>query len=174
MGALASLCSAAQHRTQLAVLACNILWRVSETLLVALCCAVVCSDVLCSHMTPLLCLYPPTRAPVPQLISEFQAFKHMECIAPGTIQKASSPLEVTLSVQPTLVLQNALPYEMRVLLWQHLPVAPVDSGALPSTSLDGLLAARLSPVSLLGQQQHQCLCSQLVPSSRATARARSA
>lgn len=62
----------------------------------------------------------------------------MECLAPGTIQKASAPLEVTLSVQPTLVLQNALPYEMRVLLWQHLPSsgdaglgAPLMSGTLP-------------------------------------------
>ena len=40
-----------------------------------------------------------------QPVSEFQAFKHMECLTPGTIQKASTPLEVTLSVQPTLQLQ---------------------------------------------------------------------
>lgn len=77
----------------------------------------------------------PAPAPV-QLVSEFQAFKHMECLAPGTIARASSPLEVTLSIQPTLVLQNALPYEMRVLLWQHLPTtAAADSGVpLPTTS----------------------------------------
>lgn len=53
----------------------------------------------------------------------------MECLAPGTIQRASSPLEVTLSVQPTLVLQNALPYDMRVLLWQHMPAPPAGEGA---------------------------------------------
>ena len=48
------------------------------------------------HPTPSICHQP---------VSEFQAFKHMECLAPGTIQKASAPLEVTLSVQPTLQLQ---------------------------------------------------------------------
>ncbi|KAL6785838.1 hypothetical protein ACKKBG_A00370 [Auxenochlorella protothecoides x Auxenochlorella symbiontica] len=53
-----------------------------------------------------------------RLVSEFQAFKHMECTAPGMIQRASSPLEITLCVKPPLLLRNALPYEMRVLLWQ--------------------------------------------------------
>ena len=56
----------------------------------------------------------------------------MECLVPGTVQRAGSPLEVTLSVQPTLVLQNALPYEMRVLLWQHLPSA--TAAAEPQTT----------------------------------------
>jgi hypothetical protein len=54
-------------------------------------------------------------------MSEFQAFKHMECIIPGMLQRASDPLEVQLRIQPTMVLLNALPYEMRVLLWQVLP-----------------------------------------------------
>eukprot|EP00887_Chlorella_sp_A99_P007742 scaffold20.g7742.t1 len=71
---------------------------------------------------PLPC--PPLASLPVALVSEFQAFKHMECLAPGTIQKASEPLEVTLSIQPTLVLQNALPYEMRVLLWQVNPAPP--------------------------------------------------
>lgn len=60
----------------------------------------------------------PRPSPQPQLVSEFQAFKHMECTAPGMIQRASSPLEITLCVKPPLLLRNALPYEMRVLLWQ--------------------------------------------------------
>lgn len=78
----------------------------------------------------------------------------MECLAPGTIQKASSPLEVTLSVQPTLVVQNALPFEMRVLLWQHLPATaggggPGEGGTPLPTSTGGEpsgLGPRLSPV----------------------------
>ena len=83
-------------------------------------------------------------------MSEFQAFKHMECVAPGTIQKATEPLEVTLSIQPTLVLQNALPYEMRVLLWQ---VAP-ESGASKAAAAGGdrgasLLSPRVSLVRAL-------------------------
>ena len=57
--------------------------------------------------------------------SEFQAFKHMECIS-GSIQRATSPIEVYLSIQPTIIIANALPYEMRVLLWQ-VPVS--DAGA---------------------------------------------
>ena len=61
----------------------------------------------------------------------------MECLAPGAIQRASSPLEVTLSVQPTLVLQNALPYDMRVLLWQHLPPPPVGDAAGPLPAASG-------------------------------------
>jgi hypothetical protein len=81
-------------------------------------------------------------------VSEFQAFKHMECVARGTIQRASSPLEVTLSVQPTLVLHNALPYEMRVLLWQHLPPNAPDAGLPPATATAAdPLSPRLSPVS---------------------------
>ena len=111
---------------------------------------------------PLLLMYPPPSPSLPfwltppfspQLVSEFQAFKHMECLAPGTIQKAASPLEVTLSIQPTLVLQNALPYEMRVLLWQHLP-SEAGSGrgagdasmAPPTVSGFEAMPPQLSPV----------------------------
>lgn len=84
----------------------------------------------------------------------------MECLAPGTIQKAGSPLEVTLSIQPTLVVQNALPYEMRVLLWQHLP-APVslaDAGApLPTASGGVEPLSRLSPVGA-ARRGLSCVC----------------
>lgn len=93
----------------------------------------------------------PPLPPPPQLVSEFQAFKHMECLAPGTIQKASAPLEVTLCVQPTLMLQNALPYEMRVLLWQHLPSSGGDAGLgapLASTMLPP--QGHVSPVGACG------------------------
>lgn len=94
---------------------------------------------------------PAPPPPPPQLVSEFQAFKHMECLAPGTIQKASAPLEVTLCVQPTLMLQNALPYEMRVLLWQHLPSSGGDAGLgapLASTMLPP--QGHVSPVGACG------------------------
>lgn len=68
----------------------------------------------------------------------------MECLAPGTIQRASSPLEVTLSVQPTLVLQNALPYDMRVLLWQHMPAPPMGEGAGGPAEPPGARASMVS------------------------------
>lgn len=80
---------------------------------------------------------PSSTLPCLQLLSEFQAFKHMECLAPGAIQRASSPLEVTLSVQPTLVLQNALPYDMRILLWQHMPAPPAADAAGPQPAASG-------------------------------------
>ena len=50
--------------------------------------------------------------------SEFQAFKHIEVLASGELMRASTPLEATLSVQPTLLLRNALPYTMDVVIWQ--------------------------------------------------------
>lgn len=53
-----------------------------------------------------------------RVLSEFQTFKHMEAIAPGTLQRVKTPLEVTISIQPTMVFSNALPYDMNVLLWQ--------------------------------------------------------
>lgn len=53
-----------------------------------------------------------------RVLSEFQTFKHMEVVAPGTLQRVSMPLEVTISIQPTMIFTNALPYDMNVLLWQ--------------------------------------------------------
>lgn len=52
-----------------------------------------------------------------QVNSEFQAFKHIEMVAPGELMKASEPLEATLAVHPTLVLTNALPYSIEITVW---------------------------------------------------------
>jgi len=73
-------------------------------------------------------LHVAMEATPSRIVSEFQAFKHMECITPGTIQRATTPLEVTISIQPTMVIANALPYEMRVLLWQMPPPETPASG----------------------------------------------
>jgi len=73
-------------------------------------------------------LHMAMEATPSRVLSEFQAFKHMECVVVGTIQRAATPLEVTLSIQPTMVISNALPYEMRVLLWQ---VAPPETSSTP-------------------------------------------
>ena len=51
-----------------------------------------------------------------QVNSEFQAFKHIESVGKGELMKATRPLEVTLAVYPTLVLTNALPYD--IVVWQ--------------------------------------------------------
>lgn len=56
-----------------------------------------------------------------QVNSEFQAFKHIEMIAPGEFTKATESLEATLAVHPTLVLTNALPYVIDVIVWQVSP-----------------------------------------------------
>ena len=53
-----------------------------------------------------------------QVNSEFQAFKHIESVGKGELMKATRPLEVTLAVYPTLVLTNALPYDMDIVVWQ--------------------------------------------------------
>lgn len=53
--------------------------------------------------------------------SEFQAFKHIEVQTPGELQRASEPLEATLSIHPTLIITNALPYYMEVIVWQVGP-----------------------------------------------------
>ena len=53
-----------------------------------------------------------------QVNSEFQAFKHIEMLAPGEFTRATESLEATLAVHPTLVLTNALPYVMDVIVWQ--------------------------------------------------------
>ena len=58
---------------------------------------------------------------VVQVNSEFQAFKHIEVLASGELMRASTPLEATLSIQPTLLLRNALPYTMDVVIWQVCP-----------------------------------------------------
>lgn len=86
---------------------------------------------------------PSPAPPRPQLVSEFQSFKHMECVAPGRIERASDPLEVTLSIQPTLVLHNALPYEMRVLLWQVSPAAEQGGATTQPVSPRGCCPAAL-------------------------------
>ena len=56
-----------------------------------------------------------------QVNSEFQAFKHIEVLGPGELQRASEPLEATLAIHPTLILTNALPYYMEVIVWQVSP-----------------------------------------------------
>ena len=53
-----------------------------------------------------------------RVLSEFQTFKHLQVIAPGILQRSSKPLEVTISIQPTMTFTNSLPYDIRVLLWQ--------------------------------------------------------
>ena len=50
--------------------------------------------------------------------SEFQAYKHVEIIGPGEYARAGTPLEATLSFHPTVVLTNALPHSMDVIIWQ--------------------------------------------------------
>ena len=36
----------------------------------------------------------------------------------GELMRASQPLEATLGIHPTLLLRNALPYSMDVIIWQ--------------------------------------------------------
>ena len=53
-----------------------------------------------------------------QVNSEFQAYKHIECMEPGELMRASSPLEAIIGMHPTLILTNALPYDIQVTVWQ--------------------------------------------------------
>ena len=53
-----------------------------------------------------------------QVSSEFQAYKHVDIIGPGEYARANTPLEATLSFHPTVVLTNALPHSMDVIIWQ--------------------------------------------------------
>lgn len=53
-----------------------------------------------------------------QVNSEFQTFKHILCLAPGELMRAHSALEATVAIYPTLVLTNALPYDMDIVVWQ--------------------------------------------------------
>lgn len=53
-----------------------------------------------------------------QVNSEFQAFKHIQIIAPGEMARATKPLEATLALQPTLILTNSLPCSLDVVIWQ--------------------------------------------------------
>ena len=53
-----------------------------------------------------------------QVSSEFQAYKHVEIIGPSEYARAGTPLEATLSFHPTIVLTNALPHSMDVIIWQ--------------------------------------------------------
>ena len=73
------------------------------------------SDVIAYHVTDL--------GPAGQVNSEFQAYKHIECMEPGELMRASSPLEAIIGMHPTLILTNALPYDIQVTVWQVRPVA---------------------------------------------------
>ena len=42
----------------------------------------------------------------------------MEILGPGEHMRAQQPLEATLAIHPTVVLTNALPYPMHLILWQ--------------------------------------------------------
>ena len=42
----------------------------------------------------------------------------MEIIGPSEYARAGTPLEATLSFHPTVVLTNALPHSMDVIIWQ--------------------------------------------------------
>jgi len=53
-----------------------------------------------------------------QVNSEFHAFKHFEALGPGELQRAVAPLEATLALHPTLLLANALPAAMDIVIWQ--------------------------------------------------------
>ena len=53
-----------------------------------------------------------------QVNSEFHAFKHFEALGPGELQRAIAPLEAALELHPTLLLTNALPAAMDVVIWQ--------------------------------------------------------
>lgn len=49
-------------------------------------------------------------------------------LAPGEFTRATEPLEATLAIHPTLVLTNALPYVVDIIVWQaghlHSPDMP--------------------------------------------------
>jgi hypothetical protein len=62
-----------------------------------------------------------------QVSSDFQAYKHVDIIGPGEYARAHTPLEATLSFHPTVVLTNALPHSMDVIIWQvREPSASMD------------------------------------------------
>lgn len=68
-----------------------------------------------------------------QVNSEFQSFKHVEILGPGEHMRSQQPLEATLAIHPTVVLTNALPYPMHLILWQVSCLAAVHaSGACSS------------------------------------------
>ena len=79
-----------------------------------------------------------------QVNSEFQTFKHIECLAPGELMRAHRPLEATVAIFPTLVLTNALPYDMDIVVWQ------VTDTCLPCT----FVALQLAVVRCLWQLAH--------------------
>ncbi|KAK9867090.1 hypothetical protein WJX84_006946 [Apatococcus fuscideae] len=68
--------------------------------------------------SPLHCSFLVVPA---QVNSEFQAYKHIECMEPGELMRASSPLEAIIGMHPTLILTNALPYDIQVTVWQVQP-----------------------------------------------------
>ena len=74
-----------------------------------------------------------------QINSEFQTFKHIECLAPGELMRAHRALEATVAIHPTLVLTNALPYDMDVVVWQVNPRYTLNicsTSAVTAASLD--------------------------------------
>ncbi|KAL0018632.1 hypothetical protein WJX77_009530 [Trebouxia sp. C0004] len=71
-----------------------------------------------TYVAPLHCC---VRVLPSQVNSEFQAFKHIESLGRGELMRATRPLEVTVAVYPTLVLTNALPYDMDIVVWQVNP-----------------------------------------------------
>ena len=70
-----------------------------------------------------------------QVNSEFQAFKHIESLGRGELMRASRPLEVTVAVYPTLVLTNALPYDMDIVVWQVIRCPCLCREAMLPTSI---------------------------------------
>ena len=73
------------------------------------------------------------RWPPLQINSEFQTFKHIECLAPGELMRAHRPLEATVAIHPTLVLTNALPYDMDIVVWQVQPVPSSPASVQPAS-----------------------------------------
>ncbi len=82
-----------------------------------------------------------------QVNSEFHAFKHFEALGPGELQRAVAPLEAALALHPTLLLTNALPAAMDVIIWQ-------------ACGLRLLLCSALSPL----RHQH-CTFASAIPSN---------
>ncbi len=81
-----------------------------------------------------------------QVNSEFQAFKHIQSIAPGELARATKPLEATLALQPTLILTNSLPCSLDVIVWQVLQSA-----------------CTLTPPTAAIHAHHNLLCAQVAP-----------
>lgn len=93
-----------------------------------------------------------------QINSEFQTFKHIECLAPGELMRAHRPLEATVAIHPTLVLTNALPYDMDIVVWQVQPRPSIHACIACSNCLMHAMQAvaanthfRMMPINALWQ-----------------------